>query len=101
MQPVGLQVDSILFVHVIHKVAADTSQNAVGIALAYMDAIAGGVSCTAQITQGKLCLRLNRPMLVKIFLTTIFRTKADASVVKSTGNLLAFGIKTVKSLSAL
>ena len=32
-------------------------------------------------------------MLVKIFLTTIFRTKADASVVKRTGNLLAFGIK--------
>ena len=41
MQPVGLQVDSVLFIHVIHKVAADTSQNAVGIALAYVDAIAG------------------------------------------------------------
>ena len=32
-------------------------------------------------------------MLVKIFLATIFRTQTDTSVVKSTGNLLAFGIK--------
>lgn len=93
MQPVSLQVNCILFVHVIHEVATDTSQNAVGIALAYVDTIAGGVSCTAQITQGKLCLRLNRPMLVKLLLTTIFRTQTYTSIVKSTGNLLALGIK--------
>ena len=41
MQPVGLQVNSVLFVHVIHEVATDTSQNAVVIALAYVDAITG------------------------------------------------------------
>ena len=41
MQPVGLQVNSVLFVNVIHKVAANTSQNAVRIVFAYVNAIAG------------------------------------------------------------
>ncbi len=93
MQPVCFQVDSVPFIHVIHEVTADTSQNAVGVALAYMNAVAGGVICAVQKAQCELCLRLDGPVLVEMLFAAVFSAQADAGIVKSAGNLLAFGIK--------
>ena len=93
VQPVCFQVDGVPLVHVIHEVAADTSQNAVGVALAYMDAVAGGIICTAQKAQCELCLRLDGPVLVEMLLAAVFSAQADAGIVKSAGNLFACSVK--------